>query len=656
MPRAPTACVAALGLVVLACCAVVWGHGSPPPALPPAPPAVNDVTNVVHVKPVRWSWVHWWESNRDVYLKVLVQARQQEPDQAALARMRKGAGDALMEALKDDAYAARASAAIALGQMRYQGALEPLKTLADKDSNDAVRRCAVIAIGLLDTPGAQDALQQVAAVSPVMAQARQVAFGLMTDVNVAVADNLRRQLGGSDAAAEAIAAWALRLNRNAGNDKALGDMIAGKDALWPANEALLAMRGVDSSKGLAAFLLGAPSARSSPAWRALEQLATALKLQVYDLRPGNYERKYGDYVKATEEFNKNNPNRAATTQPTGKPKVRSICVGYEEIYLARLRASAAIALGEHDDDISRAALRKCLEEKPDGFNHLYQELAMIALGKLHDAQGADMLLRGLNSKPARNGPPDKDDQTLSLKGFAAIGLGLYCRPVPSPQGTIYPPHSDTICEALAKHMADAGEDIEVRSACAVALGLSGRTETLKHLVAASEKLRAGDDLLNGYVLLARGMLGDHNIIEPAAKYLEVRNDKVDPAGIMGRRAAVLGLGLTGLPEAVPPLVKAWDLSYYVNREVPIALSLCKAYGQYEPLVKLMKDKTSKPLERAFAARCLGELFISERPQRLAGVTNGGNYMFKNMPMMPYQALANEFLYTYLMAMFGEEWK
>ena len=655
MPRAPTACVAALGLVLLSYCAVVLGHGSPPPA-PPPPPLVTDVASVVHVKPVLWSWVHWWESNRDVYLRVLDQARMQEPDQAALDKMRKGAGDALIEALKDDAYAARASAAIALGQMRYQEALEPLKTLADKDSNDAVRRCAVIAIGLLNTPKAQDALQEVTATSPIMTQARQAAFGLMTDVNADVADNLRRQLGGNDAAGAAIAAWALRLNANAGNDKALGNVVAGSDAVWPANEALLGMRGLDSSKGLAAFLLGTPSARSSPAWRALEQRAAALKLQVYDLRPGNYDQKYGDYVKSTEEFNKNNPNRAATTQPKGKPNTRTIYVGYEEIYLARLRASAAIALGEHDDDISRAALRKCLEDKPDGFNHLYQELAMISLGKLHDAQGADMLLRGFNSKPARNGRPAKDDPAVSLKGFAAIGLGLYCRPVPSPQGTIYPPHSDTICEALAKHLADADEDIEVRSACAVAIGLSGRTETLKYLVAASEKLRAGDDLLNGYVLLARGMLGDHNIIEPAAKYLDTRTERADPAGIMGRRAAVLGLGLTGLPEAVPPLVKAWDLSYYVNREVPVALSLCKAYGQYEPLVKLMKDKNAKPLERAFAARCLGELFIAERPQRLASVINGGNYMFKNMPMMPYQALANEFLYTYLMAMFGKEWK
>ena len=233
-----------------------------------------------------------------------------------------------------------------------------------------------------------------------------------------------------------------------------------------------------------------------------------------------------------------------------------------------------------------------------------------------------------------------------LRGYAAVALGLYARPVRTPQGLQNRPHYEKVRMALAKRLADRDEEQEVRSACALALGLTGRTENLKLFQKAEKTIGRSQEILIGYTLLARGMLGDANILEPAKKFLAVARDRTDAAGILARRAAVLGLGVLGRQEGIPTLIDAWDLSYYVNREVALAFSLCEVYGVTDPLVKLLNE-SDKPLAQAFAARCLGELFTSSRPQRLARVLNDSNYTMKNRKMLPFQMLANEFLFRYL---------
>ncbi|GAG51752.1 unnamed protein product, partial [marine sediment metagenome] len=130
-------------------------------------------------------------------------------------------------------------------------------------------------------------------------------------------------------------------------------------------------------------------------------------------------------------------------------------------------------------------------------------------------------------------------------------------------------------------------------------------------------------------------------------------DRTDMGGILGRRAAVVGLGLIGTREAVPILMAAWHLNHYVNREVALSFSLSRVPSVAEPLVKLLNDKIGA---EAFAAHCLGELFLTDRPGRLTRLIRNGNYMMKNERLMPYQRMANEFLYRYLIAAFGEEWR
>jgi hypothetical protein len=55
------------------------------------------------------------------------------------------------------------------------------------------------------------------------------------------------------------------------------------------------------------------------------------------------------------------------------------------------------------------------------------------------------------------------------------------------------------------------------------------------------------------------------------------------------------------------------------------------------------------------AQALGELLAAERPTTLDRLTAGCNFTVRNDEMRPLQALANGFLYDYLIASFGENW-
>src|SRR5690606_19055043 len=149
-----------------------------------------------------------------------------------------------------------------------------------------------------------------------------------------------------------------------------------------------------------------------------------------------------------------------------------------------------------------------------------------------------------------------------LRGYAAIGLGLYAQRnlqvIPDeeafdtePRGAVRrpgtrPPTSRPAEEAgeadpagggrprfpvalaaLSDRMLDPRELVETRTACALALGLTGRPEALPPLQALAKVVRPGDGTipgyspLVGYSLLARGMLRDHTIIEQARSFLTV---------------------------------------------------------------------------------------------------------------------------------------
>ncbi len=333
----------------------------------------------------------------------------------------------------------------------------------------------------------------------------------------------------------------------------------------------------------------------------------------------------------------------------------SFVLGYEEICIARLQASAAIALGGMDVPAAGQALLKSLQARDDGYNELYKGFAIMSLGQLGDEAAAKYMRDLLNPMLGPGAHKSRENIKSPLRGYAAVALGLYCQPVKTPQGPIDRPGWEELTRLLAERMADVKEEDEVRTAAALALGLAGRTENLRYLIPASTTIEGNNELLAGYAILARGMLGDRNVVAPAQKLLDKGNDRDDTSGLLARRAAVLGLALCGSDEALPVLVQAWHLSYFTNRETLLALSLRETYSILDDAVKLLNESPDA-WERAFAARCLGEMLMPARPSRLDRILQGGNYTIRNDRLMPYQTLANEFMYLHLLPAFGKAWR
>ena len=655
-------CIFAAVAIVIAVDLDVFGHGEIPPR-PPTPPQVPPQSRVVHVKPPRWSWVHWWEANRDRYLEIIRQGRDgQKASQDVIQDFRRQAVEALTAATQSEHWQLRASAALALGRMSEAGALERLADLAAGDKSGSVRLIALIALGLLNSPEAETFLISRKYDTPEEKEAALVAIGLLETITLKTEAGLQKTLQSGAIGPATMAAWALRYRTDPGNAAFLNKILAKKNNCWLASEAILSLGGAENARGvvrLGNILLATDAVKSLPAWAKLEANRKKLLVILASLRAWeiNYETAHEDYLKKYKKWYKDDPNAPGPSKRRKLLGMVEIIIGRERIYKGRLRASAGIALGGIPDARLNAAraLREVLTRKNNDFNDLPKGMAIMSLGELGDVKSVPILVKIL--KNLRVGKWKREKKS-PLRGYAALALGLYSRPETTPQGTRDRPQYEKVCRLLAERMADSEEIIEVRTAAALALGLSGRTENLKLLQQASRTIgrsRKNEEILVGYTLLARGMLGDKNIIPIAKKFLKTANDRRTVSGILSRRAAVLGLGVLGDQEAIPILNKAWHLNHYVNREVALAYSLCEAYNATEPLLKLLNE-SENPRERAFAARCLGELFTAARPQRLSRLIANSNYTMKNKRMIRYQALGNEFLFVYLIPAFGEEWR
>ncbi len=287
-----------------------------------------------------------------------------------------------------------------------------------------------------------------------------------------------------------------------------------------------------------------------------------------------------------------------------------------------------------------------------------QEFAIMALTAYPSEKARDRLIRIL-------GKMDKDSHMVivvgrdsPLRGFAALALGLYAEPYDTPQGVADRIGYNWAILTLAERLEDDSESPEVRSACAVGLGLSRRTAVLPLMNRVMTKLKrtsgSNDALTYGYILLGRAMVGDTNVIEPARDFLLGRQDDTSPSGIMARRAAVLALGVMHSPTTIPILVKAWNLNFYVNREVIVAMRLAGATASAKTLLDHLKNSKDTK-EQAYMAQAIGELLAPRQPTPLVQLIAHSNYTVRNDDLAPMQAYANEFLYQYLVQTLGSSW-
>jgi HEAT repeat protein len=368
--------------------------------------------------------------------------------------------------------------------------------------------------------------------------------------------------------------------------------------------------------------------------------------------------RYDQYLKAIEEYDVYSPNQPPGGRRAGVKVVSAL--GQELVLLGTMRASAAIALGRIGTPEARAALLQALPDFRDEYMLNAQGFAVMSLANFPDAAVRDRLIALLGKKDNRGRMVMDPPKDSPVRGFAAIALGLYARPSETPQGAADPPGLEAVLQALADRLEDANqEETEVRCACAMALGLTQRTAVLPVLARATARLQAAtrkdDELILGYVLLARALAGDQNIVDPARRFLLDRRDDAGTSGIMARRAAVLSLGITHTEAVIPTLIKAWELSYYVNRESIVAMRLVGATHTGRMLVDQL-PKLRNPQEQAFVAQAIGELLAPEHPTPLARLTAEGNFTIRNDPLIPVQKMSNEFLFGYFIPLFGGDWQ
>lgn len=627
-------------------------------AAPPPPPVASYPQDLSRerVYPPRWSWIHWWEANRDPYLRSIRQSGAlQRTDPAILAAYRAQAVKALVGGLGSAAAEVRAASALALARMNEKAALPAITKLAGADGSPQVRMMALVAMGLLDVPEARDSLLSLNYPTDQLVEAGCVGLGFLRAADEAkVQAALHQAVASPKAGAATISAWALRRRKDDLTVRLMRSILVQSKSPWLASEAILSLGEQGDTAAvplLADVLLGNKPATSVAAYQALHDHDSEIARLLGDVRVPvpELERVRMLYQKQAEwrDFGPNGQGRTT-------PARLAIRVGMEKVYLSSLRASAAIALGRLRTPAASAALVASLAFRDDGYVEVFKGFAMMTLGQAGDPAALPPLLAYLGRAHPSGKVKTVVELDSPLRGFAALALGFYARPRETPQGPADAPDYDRVCLALAERLADPQEEAEVRTACAMGLGLTARTENLRYLQKAAETVRAADDLLAGYILLARALLGDQGITPLAKRYLDVSTEKKETSGILARRAAVLGLALLESQEAIPALLDAWHLTYHVNREVAVALGLLRAYNVTEPLVRLLQTSPN-PLEQAFAARCLGELFMEERPYRLRWLLNETNYTMKNERLLPYLAVANEFLYEYLIPCFGDRW-
>jgi HEAT repeat protein len=631
-------------------------------ALPVIPPTVP--AGVDEIRPPRWSWVHWWEANRDLYLVPLRQATPgQGPEQRIIDRSRKRAVEALFVLIEDAHPGLRAAAVAALGRIGRPEAHEVLNGRATRDPVPAVRHEAVMALGLLDTPDAEASLLEPQLGNPQNEPVLLAALGLLTNPGDHNIGRVNRAVSGPDPKMGSIAACAAKRRRDRASRTAMQAVLTRSTSAWLASEAILSLGhtgGPGDIPFLTDILLGRPGARGVLAYKTLEDshrlIMKQFEAHLDQVRRYDQAKKVYD-VQLEQWMQRQARNPAAgnvagppPTEPVRPEAKYSIICGVEWTYASELRGSAAIALGMIDHLESRRALMAALALPDDYYSDLFKAHAIMSLGQIADGDCLPVLVAMLEP---RNSTPDQFQSPL--RGYAALALGLYGRPMQTDQGPVDRPNVVEALEILVRHMSDRNETMEVRTACALALGLTQRTENLPALQRLGALAAPGEELLLGYSLLARGLLGDLNILEPARRFLLQQRDRVDMSGILARRAAVLGLGLLDRQEAVPILREAWHLNYYVNREVILALALSGSTGIGNTLVDLLQE-SNDPEEKAYFALCLGELLTPSRPPRLAWFINLSNYMMKNESRLPFQTMANEFLFNYLIAAFGNEWR
>ncbi|MBX2850551.1 MAG: hypothetical protein KTR15_02250, partial [Phycisphaeraceae bacterium] len=240
-----------------------------------------------------------------------------------------------------------------------------------------------------------------------------------------------------------------------------------------------------------------------------------------------------------------------------------------------------------------------------------------------------------------------------VRGYAALAAGFLIRR--ATEGTELHAQRPVIVERpieierlkrrfgirLMRAVANGSEPVSYRAACAMALGLTGDERYKAELGIELGKLRAGDEAVLGYGLLALSMLGEDRVVGPAMRYLTRPGQVLGVGDLLGRRAALRALAVVGEFEG-DQLNQVWGRNRWVSLD---AAETAAWVGQYDAVPAMLNALQNESAAwRQTAVMSLGNVFEASWPSRLSAITEGSNPTLSLRPLaakLPVSAIEAE---------------
>jgi|GEM_PF-2341891 len=620
-----------------------------PPGPPPPPDSVIGIRgDDTIIKPLRWSWIHWWEANRWRLLEPREQAGTRQNDAANMQLARKRAETLLIDAAASENHDLRGAAFMALGRLQTERSFS-LMLKAALDEKQRVRQKGVLALGLLSADESEAALTGITPQTPLDETDRLAAFSLLQTLSAKSLDVMAKglmldQLGSTQTA---VSVWALSQHAGGASSKILLNLIQQTKDPVVASDCLIALGKSADPRALRLLsnvlltedrkLDDNPELMRLPVWRALND---AYQREAIVKGKGDRTQVFGEDGKPL----KNQLGGNVYTQ-----QLEDEIYGPEQIRLARMRVSAAIGLTLMNTAEANQALLNAQFMHDTDYSSPYKSFAAVGLGENGYEPALAVLINTLKTERITpNRPAIGPD--APIRGFAALALGIYAKSLNTDQGLADRLGTLEALSALGEVFVNPKENLEIRSACAVGMALSGRTANLRPLGAVPMDSKR-QPLLSGYAFFARGALGDQGLI---ARTLTVLNDwpESDTERVLAARALVLGVGMLGSREGLPVLQQAWHNGYFTSREVIHAIRLMNVSSAGLAICDLFEGSDSFS-EKVYFCELLGELLGKGQPSPLDRFVANTNFVFRMDARRDYQSMGNPLLFDYLIPDLGE---
>ena len=586
-----------------------------------------------------FSWVYWFETHGQPYVREAVGDRPLPWDTPASRRWRGQVIEALLPMLEDKVDSVRASAVLALARIGHEGLLDRvLPGRGDAaglllDPSEEVRLSAWVSLGLLQTPASRAALgvEPFETADEMDRVGQAVAIGLMSKLDKVHATWLLDRLddGAESLEVKRWCIWSMAQHDDASLDEAYSAVLANLPSTFListvlGNSAYVQRRG--GATWLVDVLRYHPDMRKWQGYRALSEMDEQGMF-------GSTPRRLAMETRVAAAL-------AIAEQPLLTDDED------QEFLLSHLRRRMVPGNSAQAMDFNRgfdtlAYFMHC-EATQDDRDLLYNQL-----------RGFTSLLKddpGVLEKLEEGEEPTEDDLFVrqpdnEVRSYAAIAAGLLIRRATEATelNVQRPVIVDRAIEIerlkrrfglrLMRAVANDSEPVSYRAACAIALGLTGDERYKTELSIELGKLRAGDEAVLGYGLLALAMLGEDRVTDPAMRYLTRPGQVSDVGDLLGRRAALRALAVVGVLKA-DQLDQVWGRNRWVSLD---AADTAAWVGQYDAVPSMLNAlQNESPVWRQTAAASLGRVFEASWPSRLAPITEGSNPTLSLRPIATKQ--------------------